>query len=103
MRGSDPWRHQRPQRSESEQKPAAPAIALPKGAGAIRGMGEKSIIRKDLQRVPDHRVTNVSIPLDYALMSAFAMFSLKDPSLLAFDNRRHRMSRKVSTAFTAWG
>jgi hypothetical protein len=47
-----------------------------------------AIIRKDMQRVSDHRVANVSIPLDDALMSAFAMFSLKDPSLLVFDNRR---------------
>ena len=30
---------------------------------------------------------SVEIPLDDALMSAFAMFSLKDPSLLAFDDR----------------
>jgi hypothetical protein len=28
-------------RSEGEQKPAAPSISLPKGGGAIRGMGEK--------------------------------------------------------------
>lgn len=47
-----------------------------------------AIIRKDLQRVPDHRAANTSIPLDDALMSAFAMFSLKDPSLLAFEHRR---------------
>lgn len=47
-----------------------------------------SIIRKDLQQVPDHRAANASIPLDDVLMSAFAMFSLKDPSLLAFDERR---------------
>lgn len=30
-------------RSEIEQKPAAPAIALPKGGGAIHGMGEKFV------------------------------------------------------------
>ena len=47
-----------------------------------------ALIRKDLQRVPDHRAANASIPLDDVLMSAFAMFSLKDPSLLAFDGRR---------------
>lgn len=47
-----------------------------------------AIIRKDLQRAPDHRAANASIPLADALMSAFAMFSLKDPSLLAFDERR---------------
>ena len=28
-------------RSEGDQKPAAPSISLPKGGGAIRGMGEK--------------------------------------------------------------
>lgn len=46
-------------------------------------------IRKDLQRVPNHRAANASISLDDILMSAFAMFSLKDPSLLAFDERCH--------------
>lgn len=48
-----------------------------------------AIIRKDLARVPDHRAANASIPMGDILMSAFAMFSLKDPSLLAFDARRH--------------
>jgi len=48
-----------------------------------------AIIRKDMQRVPDHRATNASIPLADVLMSGLAMFSLKDPSLLAFDKRRH--------------
>jgi hypothetical protein len=47
-----------------------------------------ALIRKDLHKVPDHRAANDSIPLDDALMSAFAMFSLKDSSLLAFDDRR---------------
>ena len=45
-------------------------------------------IREDLQKVPDHRAANASIPLDDALMSGFAMFSLKGPSLLSFDARR---------------
>ena len=47
-----------------------------------------ALIREDLQKVPDHRAANASIPLDDALMSGFAMFSLKDPSLLSFDERR---------------
>jgi Transposase DDE domain len=38
--------------------------------------------------VPDPRSGEVEILLADALMSAFAMFSLKDPSLLAFDQRR---------------
>jgi len=45
-------------------------------------------IRRDLERIPDHRANNITIPLVDSLMSGFAMFSLKDPSLLAFDERR---------------
>lgn len=47
-----------------------------------------AIIRKDFAKVPDHRAGNSKIPLADALMSGFAMFSLKDSSLLAFDKRR---------------
>jgi DDE family transposase len=45
-------------------------------------------LRSHFGSLPDHRSGEVEIPLDDALMSAFAMFSLKDPSLLAFDSRR---------------
>lgn len=46
------------------------------------------LVRSGFEKVPDHRAANVQISLTDALMSAFAMFSLKDPSLLAFDERR---------------
>ena len=46
------------------------------------------LCRSHFHDLPDHRAADVAIPLDDALMSAFAMFSLKDPSLLAFDQRR---------------
>src|ERR671915_331457 len=39
-------------------------------------------------QVPDHRKGDAEITLSDALMSAFAMFSLKAPSLLAFDKER---------------
>ena len=39
-------------------------------------------------QIPDHRTGDPKIPLSDALMSAFAMFSLKAPSLLAFDKER---------------
>ncbi len=39
--------------------------------------------------IPDHRKGDPEITLRDALMSAFAMFSLKCPSLLAFDKERH--------------
>jgi hypothetical protein len=38
--------------------------------------------------LPDHRRGKVEISLPDALMAGLAMFSLKDPSLLAFDERR---------------
>jgi len=39
-------------------------------------------------QIPDHRTGDTEIPLHDALMSAFALFSLKAPSLLAFDKER---------------
>lgn len=45
-------------------------------------------IRKDFASVADHRAANAKVPLADALMSGFAMFALKDQSLLAFDKRR---------------
>ena len=58
-----------------------------------------ALIREDLQRAPDHRAANASIPLDDALMSGFAMFSLKDPSLLAFDERRFEQPESLHGVF----
>lgn len=46
------------------------------------------LVRSGFEKIRDHRASNVEISLPDALMSAFAMFSLKDPSLLAFDQRR---------------
>ena len=45
-------------------------------------------IRSGFKKVPDRRAENAKISLPDALMSGFALFSLKDPSLLAFDERR---------------
>lgn len=47
------------------------------------------LLRAAFGEIPDHRQNGTAISLVDALMSAFAMFSLKDPSLLAFDERRH--------------
>jgi hypothetical protein len=44
-----------------------------------------ALVRKDFQKIPDSRADNAKISLDDALMSALAMFQLKDPSLLALD------------------
>jgi len=45
------------------------------------------IIYSFFTKVPDHRANNWEISLSDGLMSAFAMFSIKDASLLAFNNR----------------
>jgi len=47
------------------------------------------LVQARFARVADPRPGTGVIPLADALMSAFAMFALKDPSLLAFDERRH--------------
>jgi len=47
-----------------------------------------SIIRGEFNKIPDFRTGDVDISLPDVLMSAFAMFSLKDSSLLSFDQRR---------------
>jgi len=47
-----------------------------------------SKLRSSFGDITDHRSGDVDISLSDALMSAFAMFSLKAPSLLAFDKER---------------
>jgi len=46
------------------------------------------LLHKSFANIPDHRCNDAGITLPDALMSAFAMFSLKSPSLLAFDKQR---------------
>lgn len=45
-------------------------------------------LHKDFLRVSDFREGDIDIAIADALMSGFAVFSLKEPSLLAFDKRR---------------
>ena len=53
-----------------------------------------ALLGQSFARIPDHRQHKPPIPLRDALLSAFAMFSLKDPSLLAFDHRRNDANLK---------
>jgi DDE family transposase len=46
-------------------------------------------LRSCFQKVPDHRSGKSEIPLVDALMSGLAVFGLKYPSLLKFDEERH--------------
>ena len=57
----------------------------------VRPLTTKSLlktVRSGFEQIADHRAANGSISLTDALMSGFGMFSLKDSSLLEFDERR---------------
>ena len=53
-------------------------------------------IRQIFNTLPEHRSKGIDYPLPNALMSAVAMFSLKDASLHAFDDLRHDQVRQQS-------
>ena len=54
----------------------------------LSASGLFGLVRRGFEKVKDSRASNASISLKDALMSGFAMFSLKDTSLLIFDKRR---------------
>ena len=49
--------------------------------------------------ITDHRKRDCKISLADALMSGYAMFALKDPSLLLFDNRRANDEGNLNRVF----
>jgi hypothetical protein len=61
----------------------APAVRKHLSADALF-----SRLRTGFSAIADHRPGTPKIPLPDALLSAFALFSLKSPSLLAFDDER---------------
>ena len=56
-------------------------------------------LHDNFDQIPDGRLGQPKISLGDALMSGFAMFSLKDPSLLAFDERRDDPSDNFRTLY----
>src|SRR5580704_8295824 len=48
-----------------------------------------ALLRSRFEKIADPRSGKPIISLADSLMSAYAMFALKDPSLLAFDERRN--------------
>jgi hypothetical protein len=53
-----------------------------------------SSLKEDFDKIPENRTGNVEIALSDALMSGFTMFSLKEPSLLVFDQKRKKENAK---------
>jgi len=57
------------------------------------------VLRQAFQHVSDPRTGNPTISVGDALMSGVAMFTLKDPSLLAFDQRRQLDEKNLQMIF----
>src|SRR5436853_4608178 len=66
----------------------AMSIVAPKARTHLSADALFRWVRSGFATIPDSRCDDVDISLADALMSAFAMFSLKSPSLLAFDKQR---------------
>ncbi len=64
------------------------SIVVPKSRKHLSADALFRMVRNGFAHIPDHRDQGTEIPLSDALMSAFAMFSLKSSSLLAFDQER---------------
>ena len=57
-----------------------------------------SLVHSGSEKIKDHRSQNIKISLTDAFMSAFAMFSIKDPSLLAFEEK-HSEDTNLKTIY----
>src|SRR6266511_4893726 len=64
------------------------SIVAPKGRKYLSADALFGLVRTGFATLPDHRASDADLALPDALLSAFAMFSLKSPSLLAFDKER---------------
>lgn len=53
----------------------------------------------EFAQIPDHRRANTSYPLADLLRSAFAMFSLKSPSLLSFQEQTRQERRNLRALY----
>ena len=60
----------------------------PKGRKHLSADALLRLVHTGLDHLPDDRAADADMSLTDALMSAFALFSLKSPSLLAFDKER---------------
>src|SRR5919109_1557989 len=64
------------------------SMVAPQGRKHLSADALFRLVQSGFASLPDYRVGDTDIALADALMSAFAMFSLKAPSLLAFDKER---------------
>jgi hypothetical protein len=75
--------------------PPSPPRAIGRPGKTLSADALLALVRDCFAGVADPRQPTPAIPLVDALMSAFAMFVLKDPSLLIFDGRRSDANLKA--------
>src|SRR5271157_3529234 len=74
--------------------PPRPAPQTRKAKKSLSADALYALVKAGFAAIPDHRGAHATVPLVDALLSAFALFALKDPSLLAFDARRNDANMK---------
>jgi hypothetical protein len=77
-----------PEQFEVSMSGVTMSIVAPKERKYLSADALFGLVRNGFATIPDYRPSETDISLTDALMSAFAMFSLKSPSLLAFDKER---------------
>ena len=73
------------------------ALVAPRGRKHLSADALFRLVHSGFAAIPDYRLSNTEISLTDALMAAFALFSLKSPSLLAFD--KHRVEGNLGTIY----
>jgi hypothetical protein len=64
------------------------SLVAPKERKHLSAAALLALVRSGFAAIPDYRRSETDIALTDARMSAFAMFSLTSPALLAFDKER---------------
>ncbi len=73
------------------------ALVAPRGRKHLSADALFRLVHSGFAAIPDYRLSDTEISLTDALMAAFALFSLKSPSLLAFD--KHRVEGNLGTIY----
>ena len=76
-----------------KKRPATPSLGSLKLRKTLSIPSLLQRVRGQFESIPDPRNKKADYPLADVLMSALAMFSLKDGSLLQFDHQRHDQAR----------
>jgi hypothetical protein len=76
------------------------SIVAPKERKHLAADALFRLVRSGFSTIPDHRSIDAEISLTDALLSAFALFSLKSPALLAFDKQRAEGNLKTIYGIT---